>query len=187
MSAENAFKELFNKEYNNLCRYALFYLQDSHWAEDVVQETFVKFWEQQKIAPDRPEAKFYLITSVRNNSLSALRKQSSNKVIYSEQNPEPEPEPFITTRQIMEDAGERSAKIAAALDQLPPKCREVFLLVKMHGMSYKQAAESLDLSVKTIEHQMGKAIKIMRDYTAVLLALLFLYLKKILSEQGVFY
>lgn len=63
-----------------------------------------------------------------------------------------------------EDADEQSKKIAEALNQLPPKCKEVFLMVKMHGMSYKQTAESLDISVKTVENQMGKAIKTLRDF-----------------------
>lgn len=175
---EKAFKDLFDQEYNNLCRYALTYLQDSHLAEDVVQETFVKFWEQKKELVGTPNAKFYLVTAVRNNCISAIRKQQSSGLKFTEETPEPDPEPFITARQAQEDALQQSQKIAAALDQLPPKCKEVFLLVKLHGMSYKQAAETLDLSVKTIENQMGKAIKTLRDYVSAgvtaLFALLFL-------------
>ncbi|OSZ78677.1 hypothetical protein CAP35_10630 [Chitinophagaceae bacterium IBVUCB1] len=163
-NADKAFKDLFDREYQNLCRYALSYLQDSHLAEDVVQETFVKFWEQKKDLIDSPDAKFYLVTAVRNNSITALRKQTKAGVQLAENTPEPEPEPFITNRQAREDANEQARKVAQALEQLPPKCKEVFLMVKMQGMSYKQAAETLDLSVKTVENQMGKAIKTLRDY-----------------------
>jgi RNA polymerase sigma-70 factor (ECF subfamily) len=164
VAADKAFKELFDREYQNLCRYALSYLQDSHLAEDVVQETFVKFWEQKKELVASPDAKYYLVTAVRNNSITALRKQAKSGVQLTETTPEPTPEPFITNRQIREDAGEQARKIADALEQLPPKCKEVFLLVKLQGMSYKQAAETLDISVKTVENQMGKAIKTLRDY-----------------------
>lgn len=176
---ENAFKELFAKEYNNLCRYALSYVQDSHMAEDVVQETFVKFWEQRRELAQSHEAKFYLITAVRNNCITALRKQEKSGTRLVEEAPDNEAEPFMTTREVHEDANEQARLVAQALDQLPPKCKEVFLLVKMHGMSYKQAAETLDISIKTVENQMGKAIKTLRDFTrsAVILLAILIFIK----------
>ncbi|HEY1030622.1 MAG TPA: RNA polymerase sigma-70 factor [Flavipsychrobacter sp.] len=179
---ENAFKELFEREYNNLCRHAMSYMQDSHLAEDIVQETFVKFWEQKKDLVASANARFYLITAVRNNCITALRKQNSSGIHFTENTPEPTPEPFITNRQLTEDAHEHTRKIQAALDQLPPKCKEVFLLVKLHGLSYKQAAETLDLSVKTVENQMGKAIKTLRDFVKAGAAIAFfvLFIKNIL-------
>ncbi len=166
MATANAFKELFDREYNNLCRYAMTYMQDSHLAEDVVQETFIKLWEQKQNLIALAEVKYYLITAVRNNCITALRKQSKAGVQFAENTPEPDPEPFITTTQIREDANEQAKKIADALDRLPPKCKEVFLMVKLHGMSYKQTAEMLKLSVKTVENQMGKAIKTLREYSS---------------------
>ena len=60
--------------------------------------------------------------------------------VFSDTEPDTEPEPFITSRQHYEQLDEQKRKIADALNQLPPKCKEVFLLVKLHGMSYKQAA-----------------------------------------------
>lgn len=163
-AAERTFKDLFDREYDNLCRYAMSFLEDSHLAEDVVQDTLVKFWEQRKDLIESKEAKYYLITATRNNCITALRKQASSGVRFTDTTPETDPEPFITGRQMREDADEQSKKIAEALNQLPPKCKEVFLMVKMHGMSYKQTAESLDISVKTVENQMGKAIKTLRDF-----------------------
>jgi RNA polymerase sigma-70 factor (ECF subfamily) len=162
-STDTAFKELFNKEYGKLCRYALTYLQDMHLAEDVVQETFIKIWEQKKDLITSDEIRFYLITAVRNNAISMLRKQNKEQLQFTEDVREPEPEIFITPSQMAEEEKNRTARVKEALNRLPPKCREVFLLIKLHGMSYKQAAESLDISVKTIENQMGKAIRILRD------------------------
>lgn len=163
---ELAFNELFHREYGNLCRYALSYMQDESLAEDVVQDTFIKIWEQKKDLIASAEIRFYLITAVRNNCISAIRKQKTAKVHFTEETPEPEPEVFITRRQHNEQADEQARKIKEALALLPPKCKEVFLLIKMQGMSYKQAAEALNLSVKTIENQMGKAIKTLREMAA---------------------
>lgn len=173
--AETAFKNLFAQEYSNLCRYAVTYLQDSHQAEDVVQETFIKIWENKQEMIASPHMRFYLITAVRNNCISALRKIRSQQVVYTDATPEPEPEIHFTAMQQHEYATEQSRSIAAALDLLPPKCREVFLLVKMYGMSYKQAAETMSISVKTIENQMGKAIKLLREHQHILLIILILF------------
>lgn len=185
--AEAAFKHLFAQEYSNLCRYALTYLQDSHQAEDVVQETFIKIWERKQDMIGSPDMKFYLVTAVRNNCISALRKLKTRNVVYTETTPEPEPEVHFTAMQHQETATEQSRQIAAALDLLPPKCREVFLLVKMQGMSYKQAAETLDIAVKTIENQMGKAMKLLREHppTAILLFLVYLALELLRTPMGV--
>lgn len=182
-ATENAFKELFAREYNNMCRYALSYLQDAHSAEDIVQETFVKFWEQKKELSHSPEAKFYLVTAVRNNCISALRKQNAAGVQLVENTPDNDADMLITARQLREDASEKQQKINEALNQLPPKCKEVFLLIKLHGMSYQQAADALQLSVKTIENQMGKAIKTLRAYikSAVVLLLMILTIKQMLK------
>jgi len=175
---EATFKALFAQEYSKLCRYALTFLHDTHQAEDVVQETFIKIWERKPELIGSPDIRFYLVTAVRNNCISALRKLKTQQTQFTEETPEPEPEPFVTATQQYQDASEQSIRIATALDKLPPKCREVFLLVKMQGLSYKQAAEALEISVKTVENQMGKAIKVLRDNLsarAIFLLLFFLF------------
>lgn len=179
---EKAFKDLFDREYENLCRYAVSFVEDSHLAEDIVQDTLVKFWEQRKDLLESKEAKFYLITATRNNCITVLRKQASSGIKFTDNTPDKDHEPFITGRQLREDAAEQSKKITDALNQLPPKCKEVFLMVKMHGMSYKQTAESLDISVKTVENQMGKAIKTLREFvqsSAMAILVLILIIKNI--------
>lgn len=160
---EKAFKELFNREYNNLCQYAYSYLKEEHMAEDVVQETFVRIWETKRELIGKPEIRFYLVTAVRNNAISVIRKQNSSQTRYVEETPEPAPEVFNTRREQLEHEASTSERVAAALNTLPPKCREIFLMVKMQSMSYKQVAETLDISVKTVENQMGKALRLVRD------------------------
>ena len=164
---EQIFQQLFSAEYGRLCRYALSYMQDEHSAEDVVQDTFIKIWEGKRDLITSPDIRYYLVTAVRNNCITALRKLKSSSIHFPETTPEPEPEPFFTQTQQHEDAAEKSGKLRAALDLLPPKCKEIFLLVKMHSMSYKQVAGSLDLSVKTVEAQMGKALCLLRESTVL--------------------
>ncbi len=160
---EQAFKELFSREYGNLCQYAYSYLKEEHMAEDVVQETFVRIWETKRDLIGKPEIRFYLATAVRNNAISVLRKQTASQTRYVDETPEPAPELFHTRREQLEQEASRNERIAAALNTLPPKCREVFLLVKMQGLSYRQVADTLGISVKTVENQMGKALRLVRD------------------------
>lgn len=173
------FKQLFTAQYESLCRYAMTFLMDEHAAEDVVQATFIRFWETKKDLLASPDARFYLVTAVRNNCISELRKAKTSPVRYTDTEPEPEPEIHFTALQQREAATEQNRRIAAALDKLPPKCREVFLLIKLHGSSYKQAAETLGISVKTVEAQMGKAVKILRDGAVALIAALFFLLHRV--------
>lgn len=181
---DSEFKDLFHKEYGKLCRYALTYMQDTHLAEDVVQETFIKIWEQKKELISSPDIRFYLITAVRNNCITMLRKQNKEQLQFTDEVREPEPEVFITSSQMKEEANDKAARVKEALNRLPPKCREVFLLIKLHGMSYKQAAENLDISIKTIENQMGKAIKILRDFAMANSIIFFFCL--VVKEYGLF-
>jgi RNA polymerase sigma-70 factor (family 1) len=169
---EEAFKALFHQEYSGLCRYAVSYLKDSYLAEDVVQETFIKIWEKKQEMIASADLRFYLVTAVRNNCINVLRKQKAQPLTLTEHTHEPEPEIQLTAMQHKELADERARKISQALELLPPKCREVFLLVKMQGMSYKQVADLMDISQKTVENQMGKALKTLRE--GVLLELLLL-------------
>lgn len=171
-SVEQAFKQLFAQEYSKLCRYALSFLSDTHQAEDVVQETFIKIWERKQDMIASPDMRFYLITAVRNNCITALRKIKTRNILFTETTPEPEPELHFTALQQKEAASEQAAKIAAALDLLPPKCREVFLLVKMQGLSYQQTADALGIAVKTVENQMGKALRTLRENVLLQIILL---------------
>jgi RNA polymerase sigma-70 factor (family 1) len=183
---EAVFKSLFEAEYPRLCRYAYTYMQDMQQAEDVVQDTFVKIWEQKRELIGAPNIRFYLVTAVRNNCISVLRKAKTQQLVFTEEAPEPEPEPAFTV-EIAAEEDTQVKRIADALNLLPPKCREIFLMIKLHGMSYKEAAATLELSVKTIENQMGKAIRILRESSvlSLLIGLAVLFFKIFLTSVGV--
>lgn len=173
---EAVLKQLFTAHYEKLCRHAYAYLQDEQLAEDVVQNTFIRIWESKRDLLNNPSIAFYLITAVRNNSISALRQVKASRTRYAEELPEPDPEPFFSRSEHHETSSAQQQRAAEALDRLPPKCREVFLLAKLHQMSYKDVARHLDISVKTVENQMGKALRVLREVLAIVVYCLLTYL-----------
>lgn len=159
-----AYKELFYSQYSDLCNYAYSYLKDDAAAEDVVQETFIKLWEKHPEMIDMPNIKAYLYRAVRNNSISVLRKQTTedngNKGFEWVQDISEDPE----AKEIAEAKPHYDKLIYEAIAQLPPQCREVFTCCRVQGMTHQQAATKLGLSPKTVENYMGRALKLLRKY-----------------------
>ena len=127
-------------------------------AEDVVQECFMKLWEklEQGTAVDNRRA--YLYMTVRNRCLDHLRKKGL---------PTESLKPYDTYGIIDDDDAQERAQTEArmwtALDSLPPKCREVFILSKRDGLKYEEIAEELGLSVNTVRNQISKALKMIKE------------------------
>jgi RNA polymerase sigma-70 factor (ECF subfamily) len=151
------FQQVFDTWYNALCNYACSYLKDTDICEDIVQETFIRIWE------DRPQIirtegiRYYLFTAVRNNCISYLRKAKR----HSTMDLDDQPAAYI---QDKEEEPDYRTLVRKAIDELPPRCREVFLLSRFSNMTYKEIAGSLDISEKTVENQMTKALKMMRAF-----------------------
>ncbi|MCI6618388.1 MAG: RNA polymerase sigma-70 factor [Prevotella sp.] len=147
-----SFTQLFSCYYRPLCLYAIHYLQDANMAEDIVQECFIKLWERQANHP-----KAFLFTSVRNACIDHLRKRNpvSTSIDPSDL------DGSITD----EEAQERSfheAELWTVVDSLPDRCREILLLSKRDGLTYREIAVRLGISEKTVEHQISKALKVLR-------------------------
>jgi RNA polymerase sigma-70 factor (ECF subfamily) len=150
-------QQVFETWYDPLCNYAYSYTKDRNACEDIVQEVFVRIWEDrpQLIATDG--VRYYLFTAVRNNCISYLRK--TNK--HDSGDPDEVRPVFI---QHKTEQAEYRELVRQAIGILPPKCREVFLLSRFSNMTYKEIASSLDISEKTVENQMSKALKLMRAF-----------------------
>ncbi|MCI1282460.1 MAG: RNA polymerase sigma-70 factor [Prevotella sp.] len=143
----------FRYYYRQLCIYALHYLKDIDTAEDIVQECFIKLLDH-----TTENTKAFLFTAVRNACIDSLRKQNP---IDADIQPQ-DLEGTITD----EEAQERSlheAELWTAIDKLPPRCREILIMSKREGLTYKQIAAELGLSEKTVEHQISKALKVLRN------------------------
>ena len=152
------FDDLFRYNYRPLCLYALHYLRDVDLAEDIVQESYTALWEKLQDDTHVLNCKSYLYMMVRNRCLDHLRKKGI---------PTESLKPYDTYGIIDDnDAQERSqteARLWTAIDSLPEKCREVFILSKRDGLKYEEIAEELGLSVNTVRNQISKALKVLKE------------------------
>ena len=152
------FEVLFKYNFRPLCLYALHYLGDVDAAEDVVQECFMKLWEKLEQGAEVRNSRAYLYMTVRNRCLDQLRKNDI---------PTESLKPHDTYGIIDDDdAQERSqaeARLWTAIDSLPVKCREVFIMSKRDGLKYEEIAEELGLSVNTVRNQISHALKVLKE------------------------
>ena len=154
------FEQLFKLNFKDLCFFAFQYVKDIEIARELVQESFVALWEKRfTIDPERP-VKAYLRTSIYNRCMNYIRdhrKFTRDLLVLENLIPEPGMQPG---QQMI--AGELQKQIEAAIDSLPEKCREVFVMSRFQGFKYQEIADKLDISVKTVETQMSKALLHMR-------------------------
>lgn len=160
---KDIFKARFQEHYSRLCHIAYGYVSDRDDAEDIVQELFISVWNKQLDAMPEKEFSAYLTTSVKNSCISFLRKRKEDTVSIDEH-----PASASCMPDEMPEEGSKSPEevLHAALSTLPPKCKEIFLLAKLQGLKYREIAGKLNLSEKTVENQMTKAIKLLRVYVA---------------------
>ncbi len=150
-----AFELQYRTLYRPLGMYALRITGDIDSAEDVVQESFAQVWESLNRGTEISDLRRYMYTAVRNNALMAMRG-SINKVSFDESYSDLPLEEAI-------DTSERDSRLWGVIDKLPDQCRNVFLMSKRDGMTYAQIAEELNLSVRTVEHHISKALERLRD------------------------
>lgn len=153
-------KQLFYQFYPFLCNAVFRILKDKALAEDLAQDTFFKFWEKRETINIQTSLKAYLRRMAVNEALYYLRK---NKKFQKADGVEPS-DLGVTTDTVEEQLlhQELEEKIGAAIKTLPPRCQEVFRLSRFEDLSYKEIAAKLEISIKTVENQMGKALKILR-------------------------
>lgn len=165
------FEALFRAHYAELCAYAQRFLPDLDQAEDVVQRTFVKFWEKREELQLQGSARPYLFRAVRNTALNQKRDSSnltSEESLATVMGSESTESPL--------DESELSNQISEAIQEMPTVRRQVFLLSREEGKKYREIAEELDISVKTVENHMGKALNFMRKKLKEFLFLVFTFL-----------
>lgn len=181
MFEKQDFKKRFDKYYPLLCKIAYGYIPYIDECEDIVQECFIAIWNNEKYKLNDNEFIAYMVRAVKNNCISYLRKKSNSNVsldsissnydvIDYSINTNPSLDSNIFEYDIpeveSEDLTNYDSKLRSlnkALQNLPPRCKEVFLLSKLHGFKYKEIALKLDISIKTVENQMGKAFKLIRE------------------------
>lgn len=153
------YKHLFDALYEPLCQYAMLYLNDGPTAEDLVHELFIWIWEYPQKLNIKSSLKSYLFASVRNRCLNHNRnKKSISYIDDSLHQIEAEVQHEINEMENM-DLEHLKKEIKEAIDALPLKCKEIFLMSRENELSYSQIAEELSISKKTVENQMGIALK----------------------------
>ena len=141
------------------------YLRDFDASKDIVHEVFTSFWQKFDSLPADTQYKSYLFTAVRNKSFNYLRDQKKHlNIVDAEMQMAPKSEDSIETKEL-------AREIDYALNLLPARCREVFELSRFENMKYSQIAAQLDISIKTVEAQMSKALRLLRDHLQEFLAL----------------
>lgn len=163
------YESLFKEHYEGLCRYAFSFLKDQSDSEEVVQKLFVKLWEKRKELNVINDPKSYLYRSVYNSSLNELKRVG--RVRHSAIEDYHSVEINDASSELIGD--ELKTRIQSTIETLPVKCREVFQLSRFEELSYKEIAERLNISIKTVENHMGKALKLLRkgleDYLPMVL------------------
>lgn len=152
------FESLFRYNFRPLCLYALHYVGDVDIAEDIVQECFMKLWERLEQGSSVDNRRAYLYMTVRNRSLDHLRRKG-----LPTESLKPNDTYGIIDDEDAQERSEAEARLWTAIDSLPPKCREVFILSKRDGLKYEEIAEELDLSVNTVRNQISKALKMIKE------------------------
>jgi RNA polymerase sigma-70 factor, ECF subfamily len=161
--SEMAFERFFKTYFKSLYAYAFTVLQDEIMAEEMVQQVFYKIWEKKEQFGVHTSVKAFLYKAVYNECLNYLKHQKhkanhQNYVVYVNRNQVSDENTAMRV-----ELSELQSRLQTALSELPEQCRTIFYMSRFDELKYREIAERMGLSVKTIEAQMGKALKILRE------------------------
>lgn len=135
------------------------FLKDKSTVEDLAQNVFIRFWEKRNQIKVTSSVKAYLNRMAINEAIGYLRK---NKKWDIEEVTPNTPTQSASSVEEQYLHTELETKITNAIDSLPPKCRAVFQMSRFDDLTYREIAEKLGISIKTVENQMGKALRVLR-------------------------
>ena len=159
--SERAFHSFYNLCYDRLFRIACYFVKYEEWAQEIVLDVFMKLWEQRTRLPEVNNIDDYCFILTKNASLNYLEKENRHPTLSSEQLPElsdqaDSPEDTLISEELF-------ARYVKALDRLPERCREVFIRLREEKQSYAQVAEELNISTKTVDAQLQKALTRLKE------------------------
>ncbi len=160
-------KELFDAHYKAVCAAIHRIVGERGVTEDLAQQVFIRFWEKRHQIQIDTSPGAYLHRMAVNESLAWLRakknQQPAELSYATPMAPEMDGEDILLHNELQD-------QIHKVIDTLPPRCRAVFQLSRFEEMSYLEIAEHMGISVKTVEHQMGKALRVLREQLKVFLS-----------------
>ncbi len=156
-----ALKVLFEKYFHNLCGFSYNYVKSVPLSEEVVADVFFKIWVNRNVIEIRSSLKSYLFTATRNISINYIARENKHfenlEVLEREHlSKEDNPDEVFNFREL-------ESVIESVIQKLPPKRQTVFRMNRLHGLSYKEIAEVLSISVNTVQNHMVKAIEFMAN------------------------
>lgn len=162
-----AFRELYNLCYDRFYRIAYFYAKNEIWSQEIVIDVFVKLWEKRDTLTDILSFEDYCFILIKNAALNYLAKEERNSSVSLEIGMESESANLSPEENFISE--ELFALYIKEVEQLPERCREVFLRIREEKQSYAQVAREMDISIKTVDAQLQKAqIKIKTALAAYL-------------------
>ena len=164
--AETAIELIFRQHYRFLCKRIHRVIPDAQIAEDLAQEVFYELWKKRGAIKIKTSLKAYLLRAARNKALNYIRDQ---KIDFRNAPPKEHLASHNHSAIQQLAATELQSEIDRAIDSLPERCRLVFVLSRFEEMSYQQIADQLEISIKTVENQISKALKTLRAALAPLL------------------
>ena len=175
---EFSFESLFNVYCQRLINFSRRYVQEKEIAENIVQDLFVNLWINRKKLDYTKSIKSYLFTAVKNNSYKYLRHlnvERSYSLLKSEEGVEHNPQSSI-------EVFEKNEEVKQVIEKLPDKCREIFVMSKFDNLKYSEIANILGISIKTVETQMGRALKKLRENLKHLILIFLFYLQGFFND-----
>ncbi|HEX2968218.1 MAG TPA: RNA polymerase sigma-70 factor [Bacteroidales bacterium] len=168
------FGQVFETYYERLCNYANTFVNNIDEAEETVQGLFLILWEKREVIEIHTSVKSYLYQAVHNQALNRIKHEKVRHLHaeFVQHNADTSSDPG--DEKVI--GGELEMKINEAINSLPAQCRRVFQLSRFENLTYAEISEQLNISKKTIENHMGKALRIMREKLKEYLPLLILYL-----------
>lgn len=153
-----AYRQLFSQFYNRLSRFVMGFAKSKELTEEIVSDVFINIWRRRKNMEEIKNLKLYLYVSAKNitfNYLKKLHRENLTNLDSVEIEPE---DPFADPGAVL-ITREMNSKLKSAINDLPPRCKLIFTLIKEDGLTYKQTATLLDISVSTVENQLSIALK----------------------------
>jgi len=155
-------EELFRAYYSPMVKLVNRMLRNAEASEDIVQDVFVKVWNNRINLDKGKSIKSYLYRSAINTAINYLEKDKRS--IRLDHNDLTSHSTIGSQTEEGLNLKELERKVSEAIDSLPPRCKAVFVMSRYEELSYKEIAESMEISIKTVENQMGKALSIMREH-----------------------
>lgn len=153
-----AFRQFFDYFYKDAYRMAFFYVQDRGTAEELVSDVFLKIWNRGESLQTVQHPRTYLLTAVKNHCINHLRQHQPEVLSLDDDQQEPtDPSTPGADQSLIWD--EMQQALQNAVTALPPRCGLIFQMVREQQLSYRDVAEALDITPKTVEIQMGIALK----------------------------